>query len=121
MAQVARYHRKSPPRDKHADYAALDPDDQHRVYVLAGLLRIGIALDRTYRRAVEKVRVELEDDTARIMITTSPDTDIELELFTARDRAGLLADALDKKIVFEVHEEAGRGAAGHPSASDGAQ
>lgn len=119
MAQVARYHRKSPPRDKHADYAALDPDDQHRVQVLAGMLRIGIALDRTYRRVVEKVRVDLEDGTARIMITTSPDTDIELELFTARERSGLLADALNKKIVFEVHEEAGRGAEGHPSASKG--
>ena len=36
IAQVARYHRKSAPRKKHPEFAALGPDDQQRVRVLAG-------------------------------------------------------------------------------------
>ena len=47
IAQVARYHRKSNPRNKHEEFAALGPDEQQCVRVLAGLLRIAIALDRS--------------------------------------------------------------------------
>ena len=51
IAQVARYHRKSNPRTKHPEFKALDDADRQRVRVLAGILRIAIGLDRTYRRA----------------------------------------------------------------------
>lgn len=103
IAQVARYHRKSSPRNKHAEFAALDPDDQQRVRVLAGLLRIAIALDRTYRRSVERVTASLDHDLT-IFLTTATDADVELELFTARERAGLLSLALGTTIEFVVDE-----------------
>lgn len=103
IAQVARYHRKSNPRNKHAEFAALGADDQHCVRVLAGLLRIAIALDRTYRRVVERVTACLDDELT-ISLTTQPGADVELELFTARERAGLLSLALGAKIHFHVTE-----------------
>ena len=105
IAQVARYHRKSNPRNKHTEFAALDADDQQRVRVLAGLLRIAIALDRTYRRSVERVTACLDDDLT-ISLTTEPGAEVELEVFTARERAGLLSLALGAKIDFVVNEGA---------------
>ena len=119
IAQVARYHRKSSPKQKHPQFAALESDDQRRVRVLAGMLRIGIALDRTYRRVVEKVRVRITKKRLRIDVVTRPDADLELELFTARDRRGLLAEALGTKVELEVVERADLGPGGHPSAMGG--
>ena len=104
IAQVARYHRKSNPRNKHPEFAALSVDDQHAVRVLAGLLRIGIALDRTYRRVVDRVTVQL-DGALTVLLETQAGVDVELELFTARDRADLLSVALGTDIDFLVNDQ----------------
>ncbi len=40
IAQVARYHRKSPPKPEHEEFARLWPDDQRLVRSLAALLRV---------------------------------------------------------------------------------
>lgn len=104
IAQVARYHRKSAPRKSHPGFAGLDRGDQRRVRVLAGLLRVGIALDRTYRRVVRRVTAADDDRGLRIEVHTAAGADAELELFTARDRCALLADALDRPVRFEVVE-----------------
>lgn len=114
IAQVARYHRKSDPRLKHAEFAALTDGDQHRVRVLGGILRVAIALDRTYKRAVEQVTA-LDDGTClTVTAITAPDADVELELFTARERVGLLATALHRDVEFMVGTSH-RGAMAHPS------
>ena len=104
IAQVARYHRKSAPRKSHPSFASLDRGDQRRVRVLAGLLRVGIALDRTYRRVVRHVGAADDDRGLRIEVHTAAGADAKLELFTARDRCTLLADALDRPVRFEVVE-----------------
>ncbi len=56
IAQVARYHRKSAPKPSHAEFAALPAATQHAVRTLAGILRIGVALDRTRTGAVRELR-----------------------------------------------------------------
>lgn len=104
IAQVARYHRKSAPRKSHPSFAGLDRGDQRRVRLLAGLLRVGIALDRTYRRVVRRVTAADDDRGLRIEVHTAAGADARLELFTARDRCALLADALDRPVRFEVVE-----------------
>ena len=104
IAQVARDHRKSNPRNKHQEFATLAEYDQRAVRVLAGLLRIAIALDRTYLRAVERVTACLDDELT-ISLSTQPTADLELELFTARERAGLLSLALGTKIAFVVNDQ----------------
>ena len=103
IAQVARYHRKSNPRPKHPEFAALDDADRQRVRVLAGMLRIAIGLDRTYRRVVGGISVCL-DDPMTVSLTVAPGSDVELEVFTARERAGLLELALETRVDFVVNE-----------------
>ncbi|MEM9520824.1 MAG: Ppx/GppA phosphatase family protein [Actinomycetota bacterium] len=103
IAQVARYHRKSNPRPKHPEFAALSDRDRQRVRVLAGILRIAIGLDRTYRRVVHEVTVCVDDDLL-ISLRVPSETDVELEVFTARERAGLLELALGARVDFVVSE-----------------
>lgn len=104
IALVARYHRKSGPRPRHPEFAALSEQDQHAVRVLAGLLRIGIGLDRTYRRVVQKASVVISDDRVDIELHLSPGADADLEIFTAEQRSDLLAASLSREIrLRRVH------------------
>ena len=102
IALVARYHRKRAPRKSHAPWAALSRPDRRRVRVLAGLLRVGIALDRTYRRAVRQVRAscDVNGEPIRVEVVRADGLDAEIELFTAKGRSDLLAAALGRDIEF---------------------
>ena len=96
IAIVARYHRKSAPKPEHVEFAKLDNSDQQLVRVLAGMLRIGIALDRTYRTAAGDVSVEVKANTIVLSVRGH---DIDLEIFAANQRKSLLENALRTPIV----------------------
>ena len=114
IAQVARYHRKREPVSSHREFTALSKPDRRRVRILAGLLRVGIALDRTYRRTVARVHACVCEDSVTIDVEVSGGADVDIELFTARRNAGLLAEALGRAIVFRV-VETGADRRRHPS------
>jgi exopolyphosphatase/guanosine-5'-triphosphate,3'-diphosphate pyrophosphatase len=104
IAQVARYHRKSPPSTRHVPYAALDDVDRRRVSVLAGLLRIAVGLDRSHAARVASVGVRVgPGDTGDVVVEALPDgvdgaESLSLELFSARQRSGLLSSALGRRV-----------------------
>ncbi|HSP03916.1 MAG TPA: Ppx/GppA phosphatase family protein, partial [Acidimicrobiales bacterium] len=52
IAQVARYHRKSAPKSKHAEWRSLRRADRDLVERLAAVLRVAIGLDRSHRARV---------------------------------------------------------------------
>jgi len=58
VANVARYHRKAPPRDGHRNLAELTAKQRAVVEKLAAILRIAEALDRSHRQSVKTVEVE---------------------------------------------------------------
>jgi exopolyphosphatase/guanosine-5'-triphosphate,3'-diphosphate pyrophosphatase len=103
IAQVARYHRKSAPRRKHPEFAALDRDDQRRVRVLAGLLRVAVGLDRNHGARVSALSVRSGDDTLVVAAVPADGQDVSLELHAAGSRSDLLADALG--VPVEVVED----------------
>jgi exopolyphosphatase / guanosine-5'-triphosphate,3'-diphosphate pyrophosphatase len=98
MALVARYHRKGSPSTKHTEFAHLDSTDQYCVRVLAGLLRIGIALDRAHARHVYDVRCEITRNQISVQPVVRADVDASLEVYTANQRVDLLADSLGRSI-----------------------
>ncbi|NLV57036.1 MAG: Ppx/GppA family phosphatase [Acidimicrobiales bacterium] len=106
IALVARYHRKSAPKASHPEYARLDPEEQRIVRVLAGILRIAIGLDRTHARAVEQVAARLDPDGLVVTVTPRDGADVELELYTASERSGLLADVLGRPVVVTLDRPA---------------
>ena len=105
IAQVARYHRKSPPKPKHAEFASLRSSEQDVVRKLAGMLRVAIGLDRTHGGVVRSLRCRLDSGEPRrllIEVHADPGTDASLELYTARRRCGLLEDALGVPVEVRV-------------------
>lgn len=79
IAQLARYHRGSPPKSKHADFAALKPWQQKTVRRLAVLLRLADALDRTHASRVEEIFGAIGDDRVRIEVVSPYQVGLELE------------------------------------------
>ena len=104
LALIARYHRKSHPNPKHPEFAQLGEQDQEMVRTLAGLLRIGIGLDRSHRGLVRDVEVSVDEEDKRLTITAvaAPDADVTLELYSAGERSTLLADVLDVEVRIET-------------------
>lgn len=106
IAVLARYHRKSHPTEKHDEFAALKKDDQRLVRQLAGMLRLAIGLDRRHAGLVESMRVIIKDGTVRIepLAPGAADIDggIDLEVYAARERSLLFAEAFDVTVEIDV-------------------
>lgn len=98
IAQIARYHRKSAPKPSHAEFAKLEPSSQHQVRLLAGMLRIAIALDRSRGGRVAGLVVEPSPDRTQLTIEVDTQSDATVELYTADARKGLLEQALGVEI-----------------------
>jgi exopolyphosphatase/guanosine-5'-triphosphate,3'-diphosphate pyrophosphatase len=98
IAVIARYHRKSQPSEKHAEFAALSKSDQRLVGLLAGMLRLSIGLDRRHAGAVQTMRISVVDRVMSIEPLARDDADLDLEIYAARERSHLLASALDVDI-----------------------
>ncbi len=98
IAQIARYHRRGAPRSKHAEFATLSKNDQRLVRCCAGLLRIAIGLDRNHASNVAAVKAEATPEELTIEVAPRGYADIDLELFSASQRADLLAETLDVPI-----------------------
>ena len=66
VANIARYHRKALPADRHAEYMALDDDDRTLVRRLAALLRLADGLDADHFQVVEAATVVDRGDHLRL-------------------------------------------------------
>jgi exopolyphosphatase/guanosine-5'-triphosphate,3'-diphosphate pyrophosphatase len=83
IAHLARYHRGSLPKRKHATFAALEPWQQKIIRRLAVLLRIADALDRTHASRVEEIFGAIGDH--RVSLEVVSPYQVELELEAARE------------------------------------
>jgi exopolyphosphatase/guanosine-5'-triphosphate,3'-diphosphate pyrophosphatase len=78
IANVARYHRKALPSERHPDYQDLTEGERLLVRRLAALLRIADGLDADHFQVVQEVEVHLEDGVARLDLRARdlPDRDV---------------------------------------------
>lgn len=107
IGQVARYHRKSTPKAKHPEFAALDADDQATVRGLAAVLRVATGLDRSRERRVAAVSVDIPDDPAEavtILLHPTGPVALDLERHAAATRRELLEDVLGRDVDVRVGE-----------------
>ncbi len=102
VAQVARYHRKSSPRAKHAEWRALRRADRERVRALAAVLRLAIGLDRSHGRRVAGTTASWDAGRLTIAVHPAGPEPIELEVHAAELRRSLLEEVLGREVVIEV-------------------
>ncbi len=98
IAQVARYHRKAEPTEKHSEFAALSAIDQARVRAMAALLRVAIGLDRNHDGAVDTIDVRFSKKRVEIIAHPINGSDLSVEVFAAEMRADLLASLLGREV-----------------------
>lgn len=84
VANVARYYRKSPPREEDENFAQLSDAQKDVIRKLSAILRVADALDRGRRRAVRDVGVEAHDGVVRFHVRLRGDGDVEVAAATKR-------------------------------------
>jgi exopolyphosphatase/guanosine-5'-triphosphate,3'-diphosphate pyrophosphatase len=105
VALISRYHRRTGPRKKHQEFAALPPADQAVVRRLSGLLRVADGMDRGHTAAVETVASELTRNALILRIAPRlQGADLGLECWGASRKSDVLAKLLRREveIVSEV-------------------
>jgi exopolyphosphatase/guanosine-5'-triphosphate,3'-diphosphate pyrophosphatase len=99
VAQIARYHRKSPPHPDHAEFHALKPAAQKMVMILSGILRIADALDRTHTGKV--ARVEASASKEAILVRVQPAGPWNPEHVMFEVKSDMLQMAANRAVVCE--------------------
>jgi len=96
VALLCRYHRKAQPSARHADFAALAPEQQRLILFLYPLLRIADALDRSRDQRVEAIECALDD--GALTITMKSEKDLGLELWAVERAAAAFRQVYGKQL-----------------------
>lgn len=96
MANVARYHRRSLPKEKHTAYRRLPEDARLLVRQLGSFLRLANGLDRSHFQNVVRLSVSLEPDGLEISAETQSDP--QLEVWGGRRASDLFEDTFDRPV-----------------------
>ncbi|MGO9240098.1 MAG: Ppx/GppA family phosphatase [Bryobacteraceae bacterium] len=99
VAMLCRYHRKSMPAARHADFMALPPEDRHAVTLLAPLLRIADALDRSREQRVETIECTLGP--AGVTLCLEASQDIGLERWAVDGAAAVFGEVYGTALTVE--------------------
>lgn len=79
IANVARYHRKSPPALDHKPFASLTNREQQIVLRLAGLLRLADGLDRPHLALVKELRCEIGERSVLVSVRALAEPGLHIE------------------------------------------
>lgn len=106
IANVARYHRKSHPKNRHPAFASLRSADQQRVRYLSAILRIADGLDRTHKGQVESVETSFCDRTISVRLCCQPTCDPTFEIWSVNRKKELMEEVFDREVkVLTAKEE----------------
>ncbi len=106
VANLARYHRKSPPETSHPNFRDLDKEARGKVRGLAALLRISDALDREHLGKIEGVRAAVDEAKHKVTLFLRGDADRELEEWTVMAKSEFLRDVYDLDVEIAQEEVA---------------
>jgi exopolyphosphatase/guanosine-5'-triphosphate,3'-diphosphate pyrophosphatase len=98
IANVVRYHRKSPPAPTHVNFIALPREDRIVVMKLAAILRVADSLDRGHDRRVRGVSFERREE--RFVIKPSGDVDLSLERLSLAEKGDMFEDVFGIEPVL---------------------
>src|SRR5256714_3193738 len=100
IATIARYHRRSVPKDRHEVFQLLTPAERVVVRGLAAILRVADGLDRGHRRQVRRLEVSRRAPGMRIDVWAEKGAD--LEVWSAQQKSELLAEVSGGPVRFRL-------------------
>lgn len=99
VANVARYHRKSPPKVQHKPYEDLAPKQRLTISKLAAILRLADALDHEHASTVDSVEVEYKRP--KFLFRLKGKGDMLLEKWALAAKRDLFEAVFDANVVVE--------------------
>ena len=99
IANVARYHRGSKPKKKHANFQQLSPEDQQKVRQMAAILRLAGGLDRSHSGMVRDVEVRKAVDCLELIVAAPENP--EVDLWGARRRSKMFQKVFHTRVAIE--------------------
>ncbi|MBD0385127.1 MAG: Ppx/GppA family phosphatase [Nostoc sp. C3-bin3] len=108
IANLARYHRKSPPKKKHESYQSL-LTKHHRQMVsqLSAILRLAVALDRRQIGAIAQVQCEYYPQLQQVNLLVFPsqsDDECALELWSLDYKKGVFEEEFGVKLIATLEK-----------------
>jgi exopolyphosphatase/guanosine-5'-triphosphate,3'-diphosphate pyrophosphatase len=100
IANIARYHRGSLPKERHPEFAALNPTDRETVFKLGAILRLADSLDRSHESHVSDLRCTRDEGIIRIQVRSADDC--ENELLEADRKRELFEQAFQCELELSV-------------------
>lgn len=101
IANVARYHRGSLPKEKHDEYATLNGTDRETVRRLAAIVRVADALDRSHDSRVRELRCERAGRTLNLKLIS--EADCVREAAAVEAKSDLFAEVFDCEVEISNH------------------
>ena len=102
IATIARYHRRSSPKDGHEEFQRLTPQERVVVRTLAAILRVADGLDRGHRRHIRSLTARQWGNGVHIDVKAERGSD--LEVWSARQKADLLEEIVGGPIRIRMVE-----------------
>jgi exopolyphosphatase/guanosine-5'-triphosphate,3'-diphosphate pyrophosphatase len=102
IANIARYHRGAPPKERHAEYSMLTPPDRDTVCRLAAILRVADAFDRSHDSRVQDISIMRGRE--EILIQLRSDFDCSKEIWAAEQKRDLFEQAFNCKLTLDQQE-----------------
>lgn len=99
VAQIARYHRKTPPLPEHEDFQALSSTGQKLIMIMGGILRVADALDRTHTSKINQIKASFNDKAIIIKVKTTENWEVESSMVKAK--SDMLQLAANRPVLCE--------------------
>jgi exopolyphosphatase/guanosine-5'-triphosphate,3'-diphosphate pyrophosphatase len=103
IANIARYHRKGPPRKSHAHYGQLPRESRQVIDIGSALLRVADGLDRTHASVVRSIRCDIGNRKVRCALDAR--SDAALEIWGAQRKMDLFTNLFDRRFMFQLDEK----------------
>ena len=100
IANIARYHRKSPPTRSHISYVSLERDSRMIVSKLAAILRVADALEQEESNKIRNLKVVREVENDRFVIEVETDGDLTMEHISLEAKSNLFRDIYGKPVIL---------------------
>lgn len=102
VANIARYHRKSPPQNKHTGYDELPDNDKQIVRYMASILRLADGLDAAHDSSVEIKDIKIDNSSVTIFISAGDNADLEIE--DAMKKSDMFKEVYRRNIAFKLRK-----------------
>ncbi|AFY45194.1 Ppx/GppA phosphatase family protein [Nostoc sp. PCC 7107] len=106
IANLARYHRKSPPKKKHENFRNLLSKNHRQVVCqLSAILRLAVALDRRQIGAISQVKFRYYPDVQEVYLSifpSHPDDDCSLEMWSLDYKKNVFEAEFSVKLIANL-------------------